>query len=133
MRTHARKSATSAVQVPGGGKSARPKTATAAAVQERGYTQPINASFLGSILSPFRRVVLPKGDEVDEEEATALEPSTMAGKLIDDGMVYRENFIIRCYEVGVNRTASIESIANLLQVWCLSIITLMSGLYEKGQ
>ena len=118
MSTPARTSAVSAVQARGGGKSARPKTAAAATVQERGYTQPINASFLGSILSPFRRVVLPKDDEVDEEEVTALEPSTMSGKLIDDGMVYRENFLIRCYEVGVNRTASIESIANLLQVWC---------------
>lgn len=37
------------------------------------------------------------------------------GRLIDGGMVFRESFVIRCYEVGVNKTASMETIANLLQ------------------
>ncbi|GBG61255.1 hypothetical protein CBR_g19787 [Chara braunii] len=37
------------------------------------------------------------------------------GGLVDGGLAYRETFLVRCYEVGVNRTASIETIANLLQ------------------
>ncbi|GJP31605.1 hypothetical protein CLOM_g6608 [Closterium sp. NIES-68] len=41
--------------------------------------------------------------------------SAIRGGLIDGGLVYRERFVIRCYEVGVNRTASMETIANLLQ------------------
>lgn len=38
------------------------------------------------------------------------------GGFLADGLSYKENFTIRCYEVGVNRTATIEAIANLLQV-----------------
>ncbi|XP_077212247.1 oleoyl-acyl carrier protein thioesterase 2, chloroplastic-like [Tasmannia lanceolata] len=35
--------------------------------------------------------------------------------LTEDGFSYKENFIIRCYEVGINKTATVETIANLLQ------------------
>ncbi|CAI5467003.1 unnamed protein product [Closterium sp. Yama58-4] len=45
-----------------------------------------------------------------EDDAAAIR-----GGLIDGGLVYRERFVIRCYEVGVNRKASMETIANLLQ------------------
>ncbi|GBG91603.1 hypothetical protein CBR_g52636 [Chara braunii] len=38
-----------------------------------------------------------------------------SGRLIDNGFVYSETFFIRCYEVGVDRTARIDTIANLLQ------------------
>eukprot|EP00899_Mesostigma_viride_P010439 jgi/Mesvir1/19397/Mv10430-RA.1 len=37
------------------------------------------------------------------------------GELAWDGHWYREEFVLRFYEVGVNRTASITTIANLLQ------------------
>lgn len=37
------------------------------------------------------------------------------GRLMDDGLSYKENFIVRCYEVGINKTATVETIANLLQ------------------
>ncbi|CAN6447021.1 unnamed protein product [Victoria cruziana] len=37
------------------------------------------------------------------------------GSLAEDGFSYKERFIVRCYEVGVNRTATIETVANLLQ------------------
>jgi fatty acyl-ACP thioesterase A len=29
---------------------------------------------------------------------------------------YKERFVVRCYEVGINKTATVETIANLLQV-----------------
>ena len=38
------------------------------------------------------------------------------GSLTEDGLSYKERFIIRCYEVGINKTATVETIANLLQV-----------------
>ena len=38
------------------------------------------------------------------------------GSLTEDGLSYREKFIVRCYEVGINKTATVETIANLLQV-----------------
>lgn len=37
------------------------------------------------------------------------------GRLADDGLSYKESFIVRCYEVGINRTATVETMANLLQ------------------
>lgn len=38
------------------------------------------------------------------------------GSLLEDGLSYKESFIVRCYEVGINKTATVETIANLLQV-----------------
>uniref|UniRef100_B6TZM6 Acyl-[acyl-carrier-protein] hydrolase n=1 Tax=Zea mays TaxID=4577 RepID=B6TZM6_MAIZE len=37
------------------------------------------------------------------------------GNLLEDGLSYKESFIVRCYEVGINKTATVETIANLLQ------------------
>ncbi|XP_021720083.1 oleoyl-acyl carrier protein thioesterase 1, chloroplastic-like [Chenopodium quinoa] len=37
------------------------------------------------------------------------------GSLTEDGLSYKENFIVRSYEVGINKTATVETIANLLQ------------------
>ncbi|KAH9728755.1 oleoyl-acyl carrier protein thioesterase 1 [Citrus sinensis] len=37
------------------------------------------------------------------------------GTLTEDGLSYKEKFIVRCYEVGINKTATVETIANLLQ------------------
>ncbi|XP_043723017.1 oleoyl-acyl carrier protein thioesterase 1, chloroplastic-like [Telopea speciosissima] len=37
------------------------------------------------------------------------------GSLAEDGRSYKEKFIVRCYEVGINKTATIDAIANLLQ------------------
>lgn len=38
------------------------------------------------------------------------------GKIVQDGLVYRQNFSIRSYEIGADRTASIETLMNHLQV-----------------
>ncbi|GMP32694.1 hypothetical protein CsSME_00006336 [Camellia sinensis var. sinensis] len=37
------------------------------------------------------------------------------GSLTGDGLSYKEKFIVRCYEVGINKTATVETIANRLQ------------------
>ncbi|KAB1214493.1 Oleoyl-acyl carrier protein thioesterase, chloroplastic [Morella rubra] len=37
------------------------------------------------------------------------------GSLAEDGLSFKEKFIVRCYEVGINKTATVETIANLLQ------------------
>ncbi|KAH7863889.1 hypothetical protein Vadar_023105 [Vaccinium darrowii] len=37
------------------------------------------------------------------------------GSLTEDGLSYKEKFIVRCYEVGINKTAIVETIAKLLQ------------------
>lgn len=38
------------------------------------------------------------------------------GSLVEDGLSYKEKFIVRSYEVGINKTTTVETIANLLQV-----------------
>ncbi|XP_074268493.1 oleoyl-acyl carrier protein thioesterase 1, chloroplastic-like [Silene latifolia] len=37
------------------------------------------------------------------------------GSMSEDGLSYKECFIVRSYEVGINKTATVETIANLLQ------------------
>ena len=38
------------------------------------------------------------------------------GSLTEDELLYKERFIVRCYKVGINKTATIETIDSLLQV-----------------
>ncbi|XP_020243882.1 palmitoyl-acyl carrier protein thioesterase, chloroplastic-like [Asparagus officinalis] len=42
------------------------------------------------------------------------------GKLIENGLVYRQNFYIRSYEIGADKTASIETLMNHLQETALN-------------
>lgn len=46
------------------------------------------------------------------------------GSLTEDGLSYKEKFIVRCYEVGINKTATVETIANLLQVRVVELVFL---------
>ena len=38
------------------------------------------------------------------------------GRIVQDGLVFRQNFSIRSYEIGADRTASMETVMNHLQV-----------------
>ncbi|KAI3787904.1 hypothetical protein L2E82_00408 [Cichorium intybus] len=51
----------------------------------------------------------------EAEEEKSLADRLRMGSLTEDGLSYKERFIIRCYEVGINKTATVETIANLLQ------------------
>lgn len=53
---------------------------------------------------------------VEGGERTSLAERLRLGSLLEDGLSYKESFIVRCYEVGINKTATVETIANLLQV-----------------
>ncbi|KAL5057595.1 hypothetical protein RYX36_029199 [Vicia faba] len=50
-----------------------------------------------------------------EPENGSLEDRLRLGSLTEDGFSYKEKFIVRSYEVGINKTATVETIANLLQ------------------
>jgi fatty acyl-ACP thioesterase B len=39
------------------------------------------------------------------------------GKIVQDGLVFRQNFSIRSYEIGADKTASIDTLMNHLQVY----------------
>ncbi|XP_041008110.1 palmitoyl-acyl carrier protein thioesterase, chloroplastic-like isoform X2 [Juglans microcarpa x Juglans regia] len=42
------------------------------------------------------------------------------GRIVQDGLVFRQNFSIRSYEIGADRTASIETLMNHLQETALN-------------
>ncbi|GKF50373.1 oleoyl-acyl carrier protein thioesterase, chloroplastic-like protein [Tanacetum coccineum] len=66
-------------------------------------------------------VMVMKTDELtavglEKENKKSLADELRLGSLTEDGLSYKERFIVRCYEVGINKTATVETIANLLQV-----------------
>lgn len=52
--------------------------------------------------------------------AKSLAEELRFGSLAEDGLSYKEKFIVRCYEVGINKTATVETMANYLQVFFTS-------------
>ncbi|KAI4380681.1 hypothetical protein MLD38_006844 [Melastoma candidum] len=53
------------------------------------------------------------------------------GRIVQDGLVFRQNFSIRSYEIGADRTASIETIMNHLQETALNHVK-SAGLLDDG-
>ncbi|XP_072980644.1 palmitoyl-acyl carrier protein thioesterase, chloroplastic-like [Typha angustifolia] len=53
------------------------------------------------------------------------------GRIIQDGLVFRQNFSIRSYEIGADRTASIETLMNHLQETALNHVR-SAGLLGDG-
>ncbi|KAK7265009.1 hypothetical protein RJT34_32625 [Clitoria ternatea] len=53
------------------------------------------------------------------------------GRIVQDGLVFRENFSIRSYEIGADRTASIETVMNHLQETALNHVK-SAGLLGDG-
>lgn len=53
------------------------------------------------------------------------------GKIVQDGLAFRQNFSIRSYEIGADRTASIETLMNHLQETALNHVK-SAGLMDDG-
>ncbi|GAB2300387.1 Palmitoyl-acyl carrier protein thioesterase, chloroplastic [Dionaea muscipula] len=53
------------------------------------------------------------------------------GRIVQDGLVFRQNFSIRSYEIGADRTASIETLMNHLQETALNHVK-NTGLLDDG-
>ncbi|KAM7256962.1 hypothetical protein ACFE04_012703 [Oxalis oulophora] len=53
------------------------------------------------------------------------------GRIVQDGFVFRQNFSIRSYEIGADRTASIETMMNHLQETALNHVK-TAGLLDDG-
>ena len=49
------------------------------------------------------------------------------GEMVEEGVGYRQTVVIRSYEVGADKTATIESLLNLLQV----IVIVMVGFFWR--
>uniref|UniRef100_A0A6N2MEN1 Acyl-[acyl-carrier-protein] hydrolase n=1 Tax=Salix viminalis TaxID=40686 RepID=A0A6N2MEN1_SALVM len=60
------------------------------------------------------------------------EPHTyLLGRFVEDRLVYRQTFSIRSYEIGPDKTATMETLMNLLQETALNHVT-SSGLAGNG-
>ncbi|KAH7424477.1 hypothetical protein KP509_11G010500 [Ceratopteris richardii] len=57
--------------------------------------------------------------------------SIRRGRLVENGFVYRQTFVVRSYEVGFDRTASIGTLANLFQETALNHVG-MSDIVGDG-
>ncbi|XP_030531113.1 palmitoyl-acyl carrier protein thioesterase, chloroplastic-like [Rhodamnia argentea] len=55
----------------------------------------------------------------------------LVGRFVDNRFVYRQTFIIRSYEIGPDKTATMETLMNLLQETALNHVT-SSGLAGNG-
>lgn len=81
---------------------------------------PHRKSFISSTSAARTGPVLAVATNETKSKRFTYEPSLAdrlrLGSMTDDGMSYKEKFIVRCYEVGINKTATVETIANLLQV-----------------
>ncbi|KAJ1691229.1 hypothetical protein LUZ63_015384 [Rhynchospora breviuscula] len=53
------------------------------------------------------------------------------GKIVQDGLVFKQNFLIRSYEIGADQTASIETLMNHLQETALNHVR-SAGLLGDG-
>uniref|UniRef100_D6BND5 Acyl-[acyl-carrier-protein] hydrolase n=1 Tax=Brassica juncea TaxID=3707 RepID=D6BND5_BRAJU len=53
------------------------------------------------------------------------------GRIVQDGLVFRQNFSIRSYEIGADRSASIETVMNHLQETALNHVK-TAGLLRDG-
>ncbi|XP_021741595.1 palmitoyl-acyl carrier protein thioesterase, chloroplastic-like [Chenopodium quinoa] len=53
------------------------------------------------------------------------------GRMVQDGFVFRQNFSIRSYEIGADRTASIDTLMNHLQETALNHVK-SAGLWGDG-
>jgi len=53
------------------------------------------------------------------------------GRIVQDGLVFKQNFLIRSYEIGADRTASIETLMNHLQESALNHVR-SAGLLGDG-
>lgn len=69
-------------------------------------------------LDPLRAIVsADQGSVIRAEQGLGtLADRLRLGSLTEDGLSYKEKFVVRSYEVGSNKTATVETIANLLQV-----------------
>ena len=56
------------------------------------------------------------GIHVGKEMMSSSWDACMLGKFVEERFVYRQTFVIRSYEIGPDKTATMETLMNLLQV-----------------
>ncbi|OMO84169.1 Acyl-ACP thioesterase [Corchorus capsularis] len=68
---------------------------------------------------------------IKENVADKSDHSSLVGRFVEERHVYRQTFIIRSYEIGPDKTATMETLMNLLQETALNHVR-SSGLAGNG-
>ncbi|KAA8540666.1 hypothetical protein F0562_024415 [Nyssa sinensis] len=71
------------------------------------------------------------GSEVLKVNSEDEPHARLLGRFVEDRFVYRQTFVIRSYEIGPDKTATMETLMNLLQETALNHVT-SSGLAGNG-
>ncbi|XP_040985653.1 palmitoyl-acyl carrier protein thioesterase, chloroplastic-like [Juglans microcarpa x Juglans regia] len=106
----------------------------ASARSSRGIDSTINGSMVHGInLGEVAPVMGNKNRESTKEISGVDAPlhAVLLGRFVEDQFVYRQTFIIRSYEIGPDKTATMETLMNLLQETALNHVT-SSGLAGNG-
>lgn len=82
------------------------------------YCRSSSSNYCNNVNAPVLAVSAgePRLKQKQTDVEKSLAERLRLGSLADDGLSYKEKFVVRCYEVGINKTATVETIANLLQV-----------------
>lgn len=70
--------------------------------------------YLGQTNSTCEILKDKKKSNINQEEEA--EQTCEAGRFVEDRYVFRQTFVIRSYEIGPDKTATMETLMNLLQV-----------------
>lgn len=85
----------------------------------------VNGVYVGDVADVGRK----SNDEFVKEDAPV--HASLLGRFVEDRFVYRQSFIIRSYEIGPDKTATMETLMNLLQETALNHV-MGSGLAGNG-
>lgn len=86
------------------------------------------AAITALILAAERHFTLP---DWRQKRPDMLTDAFSFGRIVQDGLVFKQNFLIRSYEIGADRTASIETLMNHLQETALNHVR-TAGLLGDG-
>lgn len=82
--------------------------------KKRPQINAINKKCINGVSIDQGSCIEPKDMETNDDENHF--EASMLGKFIEGRYVYRQTFIIRSYEIGPDKTATMETLMNLLQV-----------------
>lgn len=62
------------------------------------------------------KLVKEKSNSSSSSSSSGGDHAYLLGRFVEDRVVYRQTFVIRSYEIGPDKTATMETLMNLLQV-----------------
>lgn len=86
-----------------------------------------------AILAAIASLALAAEKERQQERTDVPVDGLRQGRLVESQLVYRQTFVIRSYEIGADRTASIETLMNHFQVIDPIFATILHVFHKSAQ